>query len=103
MLATLLGTEGDLRSTFPEGESTAWVCPADGEALSRVPYARLDESVTVAVCRTCAGILIEADMITRLEALNERIMELFGDGTFTAKGRRRPRRLRRLLVRMLRG
>lgn len=88
-LASEMGTEHDLRATFPPRESSGFNCPAGCEAeMHEVVYSKTDEHLLLDQCPTCLGIYLDAGELQAVAALNRRLRELFGDGTFTGPPKR---------------
>jgi hypothetical protein len=46
------------------------------------PYSNLDPVIELAVCPEECGVLLDEERLDALDKVNERIRELFGDGTF---------------------
>lgn len=83
-LASEMRTEHDLRATFPPREESGFRCPTGCEAeLHEVVYSKTDDGLLLDQCPTCLGIYLDAGELQAVAALNRRLRELFGDGTFT--------------------
>ena len=83
-LAKLIGSEGNLRSTFGVRDDTGLTCPKGcNETLRETPYSNLDEGLKLDLCDVCGGVFMDSGELEQIIKLNERIRELFGDGTFT--------------------
>lgn len=100
-LAAAMRTEVDLRATFPPRDGTGLVCPAGCRAtLEVVQYSKTDEALLLDRCSDCSGLYLDAGELLRVVQLNERLRQLFGDGTFTGPPpQRRLSFLRRLFGR----
>ena len=83
-LAAEMRTENDLRATFPPREASGFSCPAGcGAEMAEVVYSKTDDTLLLDQCPTCHGIYLDAGELQAVGALNRRLRELFGDGTFT--------------------
>ena len=105
-LAKLIGSDGNLRSTFGVRKDTGLNCPTGcKETLRETAYSNLDAALKLDLCDHCGGVFMDSGELEQIIKLNERIRELFGDGTFT-----RPKvsagtvfKLRRLFTRLFGG
>lgn len=83
-LGALVRTSTDLRAVFPAESVTAFGCPAGcSERLEEVAYSKTESELLLDRCPGCLGIYLDAGELDRVISINERIRQLFGDGTFT--------------------
>jgi Zn-finger nucleic acid-binding protein len=82
-LAKLTGSADNLRRTFGPRNATAMACPSGcSNTLFESVYSNLDDTLVLDLCDDCGGVFLDAGELESVLKLNQRIRELFGDGTF---------------------
>ena len=101
-LAKLTGSEGNLRSTYGDRKDSKIPCPSGcSSTLLETRYSNLDDALMLDLCDECGGVFLDEGELEQVFKLNDRIRELFGDGTFSRNtpGPKKMLKLRRLFRR----
>jgi Zn-finger nucleic acid-binding protein len=104
-LASLTGSESNFRSIFGERRETQLPCPRGcPTTLYETSYTNLDRGLLLDGCDRCGGVFLDAGELERVIEVNDRVRELFGEGTFSgAAPGDSGRRVRGFFSRLFRG